>query len=158
MTTVNNVGGTQQQSFSDPVKKILGKDDFLKLMITQLKYQDPLEPTDNKEFIAQMAQFSSLEQMTNMSEGFKNLASMQESILRESAVAQAINIIGHSVTAVLPDGNNLTGMATGMKIIDGIPNVIVNGREIPFSYVEQVNRVEQVNPGNEETSQQGGAV
>ena len=158
MSTVNDVSGKQQQSFSEPIKKALGKDDFLKLMITQLKYQDSLEPTDNKEFISQMAQFSSLEQMTNMSEGFKNLASLQESILRESAVAQAINIIGHNVTAVLPDGNNLTGMATGMKIIDGIPNVVVNGKEIPLSYVEQVNRAEQVDQSQEETSQQGGAV
>jgi len=158
MSTVTNVSGNQQQSFSEPVKKILGKDDFLKLMITQLKYQDPLEPTDNKEFIAQMAQFSSLEQMTNMGKGLENLASMQESVLRESAVAQAINIIGHNVTAVLPDGNDLSGLATGMKVVDGIPNIIVNGSEIPLSYVEQVNRVEQAAQSQEETSQQGGAV
>lgn len=44
----------------------LGKDAFLQLMITQLRYQDPLEPMDNKDSIAQMAQFSSLEQMQNL--------------------------------------------------------------------------------------------
>lgn len=157
MTAVNNVSsGGQQQSIADPVKKILGKDDFLKLMITQLKYQDPLEPTDNKEFIAQMAQFSSLEQMTNMSQGFEKLAALQESAFREATVAQAINLIGHEITAVLPDGTEVTGTATGMKIIEGAPYAIVNGQEISLGYIGQVKRA--VPQPREDGSEQGGAV
>lgn len=98
MTTVNNVsdaGSTQsQEAVSRTVKNVLGKDDFLKLLLTQLKYQDPLEPTDNKDFIAQMAQFSALEQMTNMSDGFTKLVQMQETLFRESTVSQAVGLIG----------------------------------------------------------------
>lgn len=204
MSPVDEIGSAGQQTLSSTVKKILGKDDFLKLMITQLKYQDPMEPTDNKEFIAQMAQFSSLEQMTNMSAGFEKLAGMMESTLREFSVGQAINMIGRTVTAVFPTemvtgkvtseaklysaANNTsnvikivpintqlvvlakagnmfqvqlstgttgyinedylkvddvpkeTGVVTGMKIVDGLPNVEVNGKVIPISYIETVSQ------------------
>ncbi|TDL35039.1 flagellar hook assembly protein FlgD [Jeotgalibacillus sp. S-D1] len=62
----------------DPKNNTMGKDQFLSLLIAQLSNQDPTQPMEDKEFIAQMASFSTLEQMTNMSESFEKLASMQE--------------------------------------------------------------------------------
>jgi flagellar basal-body rod modification protein FlgD len=149
---VNGVGGNDSANgtggslaATNAVKNILGKDDFLKLLITQLKYQDPMEPTDNKDFIAQMAQFSSLEQMNNLANGFDKLAISQDSILRETVIGQAVNLIGRTVSAVIPANTEtgtvpgmVTGVVTGMKLIDDVPNVIVNGQVIPISNIEAV--------------------
>ncbi len=72
------------------VSNELGRDDFLRILITQLRHQDPTDPMDDKEFVAQMAQFSSLEQMTNLASDFTELAS----VLR---AGQAENVLGRTV-------------------------------------------------------------
>lgn len=87
----NNVSGRQ-------VSQSLGKDDFLKLLITQLSNQDPTSPMENTEFIAQMAQFSSLEQMTNMNQEFAKLNAMMVS-------SQGVNTIGKVVDINLGDSS-----------------------------------------------------
>ena len=60
----------------------LGKDAFLQILITQLQNQDPTSPMDDKEFIAQMAQFSSLEQMQNMTKAIGDLLESQQLLLK----------------------------------------------------------------------------
>ena len=76
----------------------LGRDDFLNLLVTQLQYQDPLSPMDSADFTAQLAQFSSLEQLSNMSGQLKELAQSQNAF----ANSQAVGYIGHTV---LSNGN-----------------------------------------------------
>ena len=70
----------------------LGKDDFLKLLITQLQNQDPTDPMENQDFIAQMAQFSSLEQMTNMSTSFSKMASFITSQEATSTLGKTVEL------------------------------------------------------------------
>ncbi|HOF04132.1 MAG TPA: flagellar hook capping FlgD N-terminal domain-containing protein [Syntrophales bacterium] len=79
----------------------LGKNEFLKLLVAQLKNQDPLKPMDGTDFAAQLAQFSSLEQLNNLNEGIKNLGVYQMS----QANAQAVNLIGKEV--VISKGNTV---------------------------------------------------
>jgi flagellar basal-body rod modification protein FlgD len=93
----------------------LGKDDFLKLLVGQLKNQDPLNPTSDTEFIGQMAQFSQLEQTTNM-------AAANERGLDEQRAAHAVGLIGRSVTSP-----GASGTVERVEWTDGRPSLTVAG-------------------------------
>ena len=85
-------GSTELAAAQQPV---LGKEDFLNLLITQLQNQDPLNPTDSTEFTAQLAQFSSLEQLSNVNDNLEQLQDFQASINN----SQAVTLIGKEITA-----------------------------------------------------------
>ena len=89
--SINSDSGNLQSARSGT----LGKDDFLNMMITQLKHQDPLNPLDGTDFTAQLAQFSSLEQLSNMNDQLELLSLYQASLNN----AQSVNLIGREVTA-----------------------------------------------------------
>jgi len=76
-------------------KKELGKEDFLNLLVTQMQYQDPLKPMENSEFTAQLAQFSSLDQLYSLNEGMAALAGSQETL----GETQAVGYIGKEIQA-----------------------------------------------------------
>ena len=78
VSAASGLSSEQLASASRAVSKELDKDAFLKLLITELANQDPLNPMDDREFIAQMAQFSALEQMTNMTKALESLSSMEQ--------------------------------------------------------------------------------
>jgi len=73
----------------------LGKSDFLLLLVTQFKYQDPLNPMDDKEFVAQLSQFSSLEQLMNLNTGMDGLAAAT----KDQQMMNAANYIGKDIAA-----------------------------------------------------------
>ncbi|MCD6161899.1 MAG: flagellar hook assembly protein FlgD [candidate division Zixibacteria bacterium] len=77
----------------------LAKDDFLQLLVTQLKYQDPLEPMKDQEFVAQLAQFSQLEQLENMSESLDVSTQVDYLMGQTIANTMATTLIGKTVVA-----------------------------------------------------------
>lgn len=113
--------------------KELDKDDFLKILLTQLQHQDPTKPMEDKEFIAQMAQFSTLEQMTNMSEGFGKMAARMES-------SQALSLLGKNVE-IVSNGQAVAGVVEAVTGGD-YPQLVVGGEMYDYSSVTRVKKSE----------------
>ncbi len=107
----------------------LGKDDFLKLLMAQMTHQDPTEPMDNSQFIAQMAQFSSLEQMYNVSNGFNKMASIMQS-------NEAAGTLGKVVDLDV-EGEQVSGVVEGFTRGEN-PQIQVNGNFYKMDYVRAV--------------------
>ncbi len=93
--TVMSVSDVYSQASqpSQPDNSVMGKDDFLTLLVAQLQHQDPLNPAEGTEFTAQLAQFSSLEQLSNMNGQLEEMAHSQAAF----ASSQAVGYIGHTV-------------------------------------------------------------
>lgn len=107
----------------------LGRDDFLSLLITQLQNQDPTEPMDDREFIAQMAQFSSLEQVTNMSEEFRRLSGLLSG-------SQAVGLIGRTVE--VGSGDDVVEGRVSEVTRGNDPQVLVDGRYFDYNDIIRV--------------------
>jgi flagellar basal-body rod modification protein FlgD len=107
----------------------LDRDDFLKILITQLQHQDPTSPVEDKDFIAQMAQFSSLEQITNMSAGFQKLSGLLAS-------SEASQVLGKTVE--IRDGDAVVRGVVDRVVRGDNPMVGVNGSVYDFSQIESV--------------------
>lgn len=107
----------------------LGKDDFIKILITQLTHQDPTSPMEDKEFIAQMAQFSSLEQMTNMAQDFARLSGLLTS-------GEATGALGKNVELI--DGDRTVSGIVKAVTRGSVPQVQVNGQYYAWDQVSKV--------------------
>lgn len=110
----------------------LGKDQFLQLLITQLRYQDPISPVDDKEFIAQMAQFSSLEQMQNLNTNMSEMMLAQQKL---TSLGQATQMIGKSVELFTHEGESIFGEVSGVQFKNGWPEIIVDGKLYDFGEI-----------------------
>lgn len=129
----------------------MGKDDFLKLLVTQLQYQDPLNPMEDRDFIAQTAQFSSLEQMQNINQNFSYFMRMQ-------AISNTAALIGKEITYLVPtdegeDPQTLSGIVTEVTFTDGTTYMKVNGEFVPIDYLLSIK--EPPPPDSEDPPEDG---
>ncbi|MFC4161862.1 flagellar hook assembly protein FlgD [Chitinimonas lacunae] len=95
----------------------MGLEDLMKILLTQLTYQDPLKPMDNQEFVAQIAQFSALEANRQLNDKFDNLLSIQSSV-------QSIGLLGRQVDLAAPTGS-VNGQVTALTFKEGEPVLTV---------------------------------
>jgi flagellar basal-body rod modification protein FlgD len=129
------LGAAEKSASARKVGDDMDKDAFLKLLVTQLKNQDPMKPMQDTEFIGQMAQFSSLEQMQNMNK----LIEAQNSFAQ---LSQASGLIGKEVTLVKPgeDAEAVTGVVDEVRQTGGQTFVVVGGEAYEASLIHTVGK------------------
>lgn len=145
-----NYKASQTTKVSD--NSALNKDAFLQLLVTQLKYQDPLDPQDNSAFIAQLAQFSSLEQMSNVASGMENVGKLVGNIDTSVLVGQISHMIGQDIswtTKSSDESGNISsatyeGEVTGVSITDGQPTIIAKADGQTYQVaLDEINTIGQ---------------
>jgi flagellar basal-body rod modification protein FlgD len=108
-------------------KQMLGSDDFMKLLTTQLTSQDPMNPMKDTEFISQMANFTSLEQMRTLSKSFETFTSDQK-------LSAAPAFLGRNVTVKDATGD-VTGLVDSITLKDGKPAIVINGKTYDTNFI-----------------------
>ena len=127
-TSIENIQASSEKTQATS-KNDLDKNAFLNLLVTQMRYQDPLNPTNDREFLAQMAQFTALEQMQNLNQNF--------------SFSQGVSMVGKEIKAAV--GNELTGeiqqiegIVEGARQKNGKTFLVVGDQDIPLEKVQQV--------------------
>ncbi|HVS20092.1 MAG TPA: flagellar hook capping FlgD N-terminal domain-containing protein [Planctomycetota bacterium] len=119
----------------------LGRNAFMELLVSQLKNQDPLAPTSNDEMLAQLAQFSSLEQLEELNDNLVGLAVLQQSNALMDQLTSSSALIGQHVKYTDPDsGNEAWGDVSSVKIADGLAVLNIGGKDVPLVNVLEVSQ------------------
>lgn len=108
----------------------LDKDAFMKLLVAQLRYQDPMNPANGQEYLAQAAQFAQVERLEQISK-------MQSEALAYQQILLSSSLVGRQITASEGD-ETVKGVVSGVKFDAGAPVLVVGDREVPVGSVEEV--------------------
>jgi flagellar basal-body rod modification protein FlgD len=133
MATIGAVSGTGSALSGN---SSIGLQDFLKILISQLSFQDPLKPMDNQQFMAQMAQFTALEQS-------QQLNTKMDALLSTQASLQSVGLIGRTVD-VTTDTGTLSGTVVALSLSGSQPSISVrdsNGTVTPNLSLDQITAV-----------------
>jgi flagellar basal-body rod modification protein FlgD len=118
------------------------KEMFLNLMVAQLRYQDPLNPADSGEFLAQSAQFTSLEKM-------QDVADQTAALLSSSVAFGASNMVGKNVTYLDEDGNTVSGTVDGVTFDQSGPMLQIGDQSVSLGQVTSVGNVPATDPATD---------
>lgn len=129
-----NSFNTQLEADHVGSKNTMMEADFLNLLVTQLRNQDPTNPVNDKEFIGQMAQFTSLKQMSNMSESLLQF-------VKEFSFTKAVALVNKEVSYVDDLGNYMNGVVDSIRVREGDTFLNVGGNEVRLDQVSEVRPV-----------------
>lgn len=115
--TSSALGGQSTTTSIDP---LLDKNAFLKLMMTQLQHQDPLNPSDPSQYLGQLAEMTTVEQETNISQSTQQMATA-------ASDNTSLALLGHTVTYLDASGNTVSGLVQKVSFTSSGPSLTVNG-------------------------------
>ena len=131
----SNVGVIGQQGVQNPTGTDafadVNLDDFLKLLITELQNQDPLNPMDNNEILQQVSQIREIESNSRLTETL-------EAVLLGQSLSTASSLIGRYVEALTDDGTRVTGRVERISVVEGKPVLHVDGHEVDLENVSEI--------------------
>jgi flagellar basal-body rod modification protein FlgD len=147
MTTtgaVNTVLSSNSTNVSTGTSRAMGKYDFLRILATELQYQDPSNPADTKDTIAQLAQFSSLEQMQNLTDAFKTLGDTLQDFIENQInsnisiqIMESGGLIGKNITGQV-DGKDIEGKVSSIVITDDVAYAVIGESKVPVNSISKV--------------------
>ena len=120
-------------------------DTFLKLLVAQLKYQDPMNPTDGSAFLSQTAQMSEAANMTSLMQD-------EQSVLSEVGTLTSTSMIGAQVKGTQPDGSTVSGIVRSVSVDASGPVLHLDGANLPLSAVTEVDSVARAATGSATTT------
>lgn len=146
ITTMKNMTAVQNAGTRSSSNDMTDKNMFLELMLKQMEYQDPTEPTSNEEWLSQMAQYSSLESAQNTQTAIENLSSLVESLTDNLSsnmnINQTLGLLGREVTIMDPSDESGSTMITGIveeaSFEAGSGVIKVNGNDYSIGYIKSV--------------------
>ncbi|HHV64785.1 MAG TPA: flagellar biosynthesis protein FlgD [Peptococcaceae bacterium] len=145
--------------YSKPESKIpnqeLGKDEFLKLLIAQLRNQDPMNPMQDTEFIAQMAQFSALEQTIKMYNSLEAMRTSMNMLLNQSLLTQGAALIGKEAVGIDNTGQEVFGRINSIKLSDSFLQVMIGDTLVNLENIIEIKEAIGEEIPEEELSEEG---
>ncbi len=117
--------GSATTGATTPSNQLIGTDAFLKLLVAELSHQDPLNAMDPSQMVAQLAQLSTVDELTK--------------VRKSSQAAMAVALLGRQVTGLDPvSGTLVQGSVAGVSLGPGEPQLVVNGTPLPLSAIRSV--------------------
>ena len=128
---IGSYGASEPTSWQQTDRLGIGRDAFMKLLLAQLQYQDPLQPMDDTDFIAQLAQLNTLQELEKLNQSF-------EFFMAEQSLMRGTELIGRTVSASTYGGEVVEGIVSAVKVTGGEVMLVVDGTEVALRSVSVV--------------------
>jgi flagellar basal-body rod modification protein FlgD len=129
INSANNITGSQ---VTGAKKKQLNPEDFIKMMLTQLQHQDPMQPAKNEELLAQMSQIGQLQSSNTLQESLKSL-------VLQNNIGSAGNLLGKTVQGLDTDNKPIVGVVNSIKVVDNkVQLELDTGKQLPMERVTTI--------------------